>query len=139
MTPHIDTPAALIVQKILSREFCKLTLDERSDFAYFILSLRARHPDAVALANAKGLEAITSALARDPDEYEAVKGSASPPTLTEWTRQNAPSLIPNFGMSRIPRLITHDKTVEHILRTPWWYMMCTTRTLTYCYPTDRVC
>jgi hypothetical protein len=120
MTPHIDTPAALIVKKILNREFCKLTLGERSDFAYFILSLRARHPDAVALAKATGLEAITSALARDPDEYEAVKGSASPPTLTEWTRQNAPSLIPNFGMSRLPRLIAHDKTVEHIFRMPWW-------------------
>jgi len=120
MTPRIDTPAALIVQKILNGEFCKLTLDERWDFAYFILSLRARHPDAVALANAKGLEAITSALARDPDEYEAVKGSASPPTLTEWTRQNKPSLIPNFGMSRIPGLIIHDKTVEHIFRMPWW-------------------
>ena len=120
MTPHIDTPAALIVKKILNGEFYKLTLDERSDFAYFILSLRARHPDAVALAKAKGLEGITSALARDPDEYEAVKGSASPPTLTEWTRQNAPSLILNFGMSRFPRLITDDKTVEHILRMPWW-------------------
>jgi Protein of unknown function (DUF4238) len=118
MTPHIDTPAASIVKKILNREWHKLTRDERSRFAYFILSLLARHPDAVALAKAN--EAITSALARDPDEYEAVKGPASPPTLTEWTRQNAPSLIPNFGMSRIPSLITHDKPVEHIFRMPWW-------------------
>jgi hypothetical protein len=58
-----------------------LPLHERPDFARFILSLRARRPDAVALAKAKGLEAITSALARDPDECEAVKGSALPPTL----------------------------------------------------------
>jgi Protein of unknown function (DUF4238) len=91
MTPGIDTPAALIMQMILSGEFCEVTLEERSDFARFVLSLRARHPDAVALVEAKGLEAITSALDRDPDEYEAVKGSASPPTLTEWARQNAPS------------------------------------------------
>jgi hypothetical protein len=78
MTPGIDTPAALIMQKILSGEFCELTLAERPDFARFVLSLRARHPDAVALVKAKGLEAITSALDRDPEEYEAVKGSARP-------------------------------------------------------------
>jgi hypothetical protein len=119
ITPGIDTPAALVVQKILSGEFCELTLEERSDVARFALSLRARHPDAVALVKAKGLEAITSALARDPDEYEAVKGSASPPTLTEWARQNAPSLIPNFGMSR-SQTDNDDKTVEHIFRMPWW-------------------
>jgi hypothetical protein len=99
MTPGIDTPAALIVQKILSGEFCKLTLGERSDFACFVLSLRARHLDAVSLVKEKGREAITSALDRDPDEYIAVRGSASPPTLTEWVRQKAPSLIQNFGMS----------------------------------------
>src|SRR5271167_1238008 len=118
MTPGIDTPAALIVQRILTGEFCKLTLEEQSDFARFVLSLRARHPDAVALVKAKGLEAITSALDRDPDEYIAVKRSASPPTLTEWARQNAPSLIPNFGMSLFPRLITDDKTGERIFRMP---------------------
>jgi Protein of unknown function (DUF4238) len=55
MTPHIDTPAASIVQKILNREFCKLTLDERSDFAYFILSLRARHRTPLPLPRQRAL------------------------------------------------------------------------------------
>jgi hypothetical protein len=65
-------------------------------------------------------EAITSALDRDPDEYIAVRGSASPPTLTEWVRQKAPSLIQNFGMSLFPQLIADDKTAERIFRMPWW-------------------
>ena len=61
MTPHIDTPAASIVKKILNREWHKLTRDERSRFAYFILSLLARHPDAVALGMAGLSETVDPA------------------------------------------------------------------------------
>ena len=120
MTPKIDTPAALIVEKILNGRFTQLTIDERSDFTRFVLSLRARHPDAIATAKASGGEALMAALARDPEEYLAVKSESAPASLTEWAHQRVPSLIPNFGISVVPALIVDNKTGERVFKMPWW-------------------
>jgi hypothetical protein len=120
MTRKIDTPAACIVEKILSGGFTTLTIDERSDFTRFVLSLRARHPDAVAAARVHGSEALVAALARDPEEYMAIKEESSPKSLTEWVCQKAPSLIPNFGISVVPAVIVDPKTGERVFKMPWW-------------------
>lgn len=118
MSP-LDTQAALIVQKILNGGFTSLNVDERSNFTRFILSLRARHPNAVALAKERGREAVMAALSRDPEEYAAVKGESSAATLVEWTNENAPTLIPNFGVSRLPELITDERACKPLFRAAW--------------------
>jgi hypothetical protein len=120
MTPEIDTPAAPIVQKILDREFYKITNKERWDFTRFVLSLRARHPDALKLVSEKGREELIAALARDPDEYLAVKEQSWPATLVEYVHQNVPALTPNFGVSLLPTLIADKKRVERVFSMPWW-------------------
>jgi hypothetical protein len=120
MTRRIDTPAALIVQKILDGGFTELTIEERSDFTRFVISLRARHPDAVALALNESKRQLTTALARNPEEYLAAKEPGSPSTLIEWTEQYTPELYRNFGVSIIPGVITDNKTGERVFRMPWW-------------------
>jgi hypothetical protein len=119
MTPKIDTPAACIVKKILSGGTA-LTNDERSEFTRFVLSLRARHPDAVAAVRAHGSEALVAALARDPEEYMAIKEESWPKSLTEFVSQKAPSLIRNFGISVVPAVIVDNKTCERVCKMPWW-------------------
>lgn len=118
-SPHIDARAAPILKKIVEGGFKQVTTDERSDFSRFILSLRARHPDAVALARARGIEEISRQLARDPHEYEALRTESSPESLTEWVRRNQPGLISNFGVSLLPRVVGHDATGERLFRMPW--------------------
>jgi hypothetical protein len=117
---RIDTAASLIVQKMLNGGLPNLIAQERSDFTRFLLSLRARRPDAVALMKVKGQEGLIAALERDPEEYAAARGQSSADTLAEWTRQNAPSVIPNFGISLLPGVIVDDRTGEHVFKMPWW-------------------
>lgn len=112
ITPRIDTPAALIVQKLLDGGFTGLTVEERSHFARFLLSLRNRYPGAIAFVTETGRELLTAALARDPASW--------PDTLVEYTRQNAPSLIRDFGVSLLPRIIADDRVCTHIFEAPWW-------------------
>jgi hypothetical protein len=118
----IDDAASQVVAKIRGGNFTKLTNNDRYDLTRFILSLRARHPDAVTLAKTEGLKEIEATLAREPDEYLAIKEDASATTLTEWTRQNLPPLIPNFGVSLIPKVIVDDKAGERVFRMPWWIL-----------------
>jgi hypothetical protein len=89
MSRRIDDPAAPIVHKLVDGNLASLTTDERSDFSRFVLSLRVRHPDAVALAKAEGERTLRAELARDPDEYLSARAPASPPTFVEWVEQNA--------------------------------------------------
>jgi hypothetical protein len=120
MTPGIDTPASLVAAKILAGGFEKLSSDERSDFSRFILSLRARHPDAVALVKEVGHKALITELERDPEEYDALREPTSPPTLKEMMDKAFPSLELNFGLSLLPRVIADDPTAERLFRMPWW-------------------
>ena len=119
-TPHIDTPAASILKKILEGGFADITTDERSDFSRFVLSLRARNPGAIELARTKGMQEISSQLGRDNHEYEAVKSATSPDTLIEYVRLNLPALIPNFGISIVPKVITNPEVGERIFHMPWF-------------------
>jgi hypothetical protein len=118
-SPHIDDRAASVLKKMVTGGFGTVTPDERSDFTRFLLALRVRHPEAVALAKARGTEAITHHLARDPHEYEALRTESSPKSLTEWVKQNQAELIPNFGVSLLPRVIAHKGAGERVFRMPW--------------------
>ncbi|MGO9772633.1 MAG: DUF4238 domain-containing protein [Roseiarcus sp.] len=119
MTPKIDTPAATVVKKIREGSFESLTSADRSDFARFLLSLRARHPDAVELAKNKGRDELLKHLARDPEEYTAVKGDAAATTLVEWTQQKLPQLVENFGLWNLPALIVNDTIAKRVWAMPW--------------------
>ncbi len=116
----IDTQAAAVVKKIREGSFKSLTSEDRSNFARFLLSLRARHPSAVELAKHRGREELLKHLARDPEEYAAVKGEAAATTLIEWTQQNIPQLIENFGLWNLPAVIVNDTVAERVWSMPWW-------------------
>lgn len=119
MSRRIDDPAAPIAQKIVEGGLLKLTDDEKSDFSRFVLSLRVRHPDAVALAREEGERTLRAGLDRDPEEYLAAKAATSPPTFGEWVEKNAEAVIPNFGMSLLPKVIADDAIGERLFRSRW--------------------
>jgi Protein of unknown function (DUF4238) len=119
MSKRIDSPAAPIVQKIVDGKLASLTADERSDFTRFILSLRARHPDAVNLAKVEGEQTLRKELERAPEEYLSAKDASSPPTFVEWVEKNAESVIPNFGVSLVPSVIADDTIGRRIFGMPW--------------------
>jgi hypothetical protein len=103
MTPHIDTPAATILKKIIELGTTELTANERSIFTRFILSLRLRHPDAIATAQSEGHAELKAAAAR-----MGRRQAIDPPT------------VQNFGLSVIPNAITDQKIGERIYTMSWW-------------------
>jgi hypothetical protein len=119
MSRRIDDPAAPIVRKLVDGDLASLTTDERSNFARFVLSMRARHPDAVALARAEGERVLRAALGRNPEEYLSAKAETSPATFIEWVEQNANGLIPNFGISLVPGVIANDAVGARLFDMPW--------------------
>lgn len=103
MTPKIDTPASIILQKMTDRGSLELTDDEKETFARFILSLRLRHPDAIAKIREQGHEQLRA---------EAIREGSSQPI--------DPALIHNFGLFIVPHAIADPKIVDRICTMPWW-------------------
>lgn len=116
---HIDDAAAPVLRKLLAGGLPNLTSKERSDFTWFILSLRVRHPDAISLSKNEGERTLTVELERDPDQYLAARGSADPETLKDFLEQNAPHVMPNFGLSLVPKVIMNKEAGERVFAMPW--------------------
>jgi Protein of unknown function (DUF4238) len=119
LTPHIDGPAAIVLQKLLDGGTSSLMTHERSDFTRFVMSLRARHPDAIAQAKAEGDRTLKEKLEQAPEEYLSVIDAGAPPTLLEWVEENVPPLIPNVGLSIIPDVITDHIIGARIFNAAW--------------------
>jgi hypothetical protein len=117
---HIDTLAAAVLRRLTITGFTGLTLINRCDWARFLMSLRLRQPSIIQQLRTEVAEHLEASLADQPDEYDAIAEVGDPPTLVEWTRENYPGLIENFGLSFFNRLVDNTKVGGKILRMKWW-------------------
>lgn len=117
---QVDNSGAHVRNKLDHDGLHSLTIDERTDWARFLMSLRIRQPDVVQMLRTMAADRLRGTLAAQPELYEELAGLEDPPTLEEWTEKNFPGLIENFGMSFFHKLIDNGKIGEKILRMKWW-------------------
>jgi hypothetical protein len=116
----VDNRAALVLEKLENVGLKALTLDDRMDWARFLMSLRVRQPDVVHQLRTESSEQLEASLTKRPEEYEALAEAKDPPTLLEWTRLRYPGLIENFGLSFFHEIVDNPKVGEKILHMRWW-------------------
>jgi hypothetical protein len=120
MGPEVDDPAVAPLRHFLERRpASELTVPMRQAWTRFLMSLHVRNPGRVEQITAQGAEAIREMLAKDPEEYDAVRKPNDPPTLVEWVERYAPTLIENYGKSILPGIVTHQAIGNEIIRMQW--------------------
>jgi hypothetical protein len=120
MGPQVDDPAAAPLRYFLDRRpGHELTLPMRQAWTRFLMSLHVRNPDRVEQITGQGAEALREMLAKDPEEYKAVRKPDDPPTLVEWVERYAPALIENYGKNILPGIVAHQATGNEIIRMRW--------------------
>lgn len=117
---HVDNLGARVRQKLDSEGLRALTLDDRTDWARFIMSLRIRQPDVVEMLRNMATDRFRETIKTQPEEYEELVGVDDPPTLEEWTEKTFPGLIENFGLSIFHKLVDNPQIGDKILRMKWW-------------------
>ena len=117
---HVDNLAARVRLKMEVSGLKSLSIDERSDWVRFVVSLRLRQPEMVLHLKNDATTHLRKTLRDSPGEYEALAESGEPPTLEEWTEQRFPGLIENFGLSFFHKLIADVDIGEDIFRMKWW-------------------
>lgn len=117
---RIDDLAASVLRKLTTEGFADLTLEDRCDWARFLMSLRLRQPEIVQQLRIESSEHLEASLLDNLEEYDAIAGAEDPPTLLEWAKYNYPGVLENVGMSFFHKLVDNAEIGEKILRMKWW-------------------
>lgn len=117
---QVDNLAARAHQKLVKHGLRSLTNDERSDWVRFLMSLRVRQPDIVQQLKTESAEHLVKTLRQQPEEYDKLAKNGDAPTLVEWTEQQFPGLIENFGLSFFHEIASNPEVGEKIFKMKWW-------------------
>ena len=124
MAPVIDNRAAFALKNMVDQNGRNLSSDDALAIAHFLLSLRARHPEAISYVKEKGTETLLKELQRDPEEWAKVKGEADPETFTEHFAKTFPERFKNFGLLRLPLVMTDDQLSMRVCKMNWRIVDC---------------
>ena len=116
----VDNEAHLVRKKLTEQGLASLTWKDRNSWVCFIMSLQIRQPSVVFHLRKEASLHLRESLASQPEEYEAVVNDSAPPTLEEWTEQQFPGLIENFGLSFFHKLVDNPEVGNKILGLKWW-------------------
>jgi len=116
---RLDDLAARVLQKMAATGFADLTPEDRCVWVYFIMSLRSRAPEVVSQLHMEGSNSLKDSLDERPEEYEAISETTDPPTLMEWSEQQFPGLIENFGTMSFPSFVCNPDIGQKILDMKW--------------------
>ena len=117
---RVDSDAAVILEEINTSGLSSLTQRDCYVWVYFLLSLRARTPEAVHLINTVGPQHLKTSLNESPEEYDARSESFDPPTLEHWTERYFPGLIENFGIVTLDKLVLNPRVAKILMGMTWW-------------------
>lgn len=116
---RLDDLAAKVLQKMATTGFADLPSEDRCVWVYFIMSLRSRTPEVVSQLHTEGSNSLKDSLDERPEEYEAISETTDPPTLMEWSEQQFPGLIENFGTMSFPSFVCNPDIGQKILDMKW--------------------
>ena len=109
MSRVIDDRAAPALAALIQGRGRNLTTEHALPIIHFLLSLRARHPEAIKLVREAGREELLAELRRDADEWQRIKSESDPETYEDFFRLQYPERYENFGILRLPGLIVSEE------------------------------
>jgi len=81
----IDNNAARVRVKLEKYGLKSLEIEDKMDWARFLMSLRLRQPDIVEMLKRESAQHLKATLNDQPEEYEELAAPEDAPTLEEWT------------------------------------------------------
>ncbi len=118
--PYVDTPAALVHQKLLKPgSLPKLSANEKSIWSRFLVAQLFRSPPMIAALRERGEEVLVQQVTEHPEAYEAIRGDSTEGTLEEWTRSHIPDAFEDIAMYALPALVASKKISGDMLTGKW--------------------
>ena len=115
----LDNRAALAHRILLSDSPHAMSVENRSTWACFLVSLLLRTPEKIAEIRGKGSAALLQQLDRDPGEYERARPHGGPTWFRDWVREQMPELVNDFGVLTLPKVVQSDLLVGAVHGAHW--------------------
>lgn len=119
---RIDSIAARILRKIETTGLTSLTPEDQSNWVFFLISLRLRHPENLHYIKTKATQYFKDSLNERPEEYDAISKAFDPPTLEEFVEKHIPGLAENFGLINFEQRIYCENLFKKMLRKSRWIL-----------------
>jgi hypothetical protein len=117
---RVDTNGSA-VREILVRNGSKhLSPGQQLDWAIFLMSLRVRQPEIVAELKAGSASELRRQIAQEHGAMDAIEIDGGALGLEEWTEQNFPGLIENFGLTFFHELVVNPNVGQRLTSMRWW-------------------
>lgn len=116
-TPYIDQPGAVMHQKILSGNITTLLLEQRHQWARYLMAIRARTPEAVEMIQRVSSEGVRDALRQNPEKYEAIKPVGAPSSLEACIES---WYLDNFGLARVIHAVIDKEDTRNAIVDMHW-------------------
>jgi hypothetical protein len=115
----IDDRAAAALDILFSQGLAAVTDEHRVILSHFLMSLRARHPDAVRRVKEEGPVELRRHLELNPEEYERLREPGDPPTLAAAAERFMPARVANFGINTLQAVICQPKVGQRLFDGKW--------------------
>lgn len=116
----IDDAAAPIHKLLLNDSSPNLSARQREEWGRFLRSLRARTPHIITTFREKGRQTMIEEFLRDPEEFEAIKGTLPHASLLALVNEKLPSLVENFGLANVfPQVLLESEILPRFLSLDW--------------------
>ncbi len=116
---RIDSEGARVLRMLSTSGFADLEPKDLGDWAYFIVSLLFRTPDAVSWLRTEAPNHLRASLSDRPEEYESKAEIYDPSTLTDFVEKHLPGYIEDFGMISLDKVICDRDRVQKLLQMKW--------------------
>ncbi|HBM87658.1 MAG: DUF4238 domain-containing protein [Parvibaculaceae bacterium] len=116
---RIENEASPILKKIIGSKVTKLTSNERIRWALYLNTSLLRLPHNVQKIKFDSAMHVTSDLAKQSDEYDALKSETDADTLLFWAQEHAPDYLENSGMRVLVKMLHGERLLRRFCEFKW--------------------
>jgi hypothetical protein len=115
----VDDRAAVAHRLLLDGKLNALTVEQRSDWARFMMSMQLRSPFSLGELERLADKVMRETMAVDDAEFNAVRKAGDPATIYDWTAKHEPHVIANAHKTFLPGAVDHEELGQFLINMHW--------------------
>jgi hypothetical protein len=137
MNNLVDEPASKILKRLLAGDLRKLTSEDRSVWARFMMAQWLRSPEELMKLRKQCAHILHENLDADPEEYFAARGDAPEKTLRDWMEVRMPGFEEIITMTRMLPMAINNEVPGGTIINMFWEVIDLQRTSVNLVTSDR--
>ncbi len=119
LNTEIDDPASKVLNTLNNTGADNLSLQQRNDWAKFLIALRYRGPQSIQKIKQDGKNEFSKMIESTEEEYQSLRSEDDPPSFEEFVNIIYPGAKENFGLTTISNWFTNNPAIQTLSEMFW--------------------